>query len=103
MPKYKIARVYEVLAQDRIEATDRLMEAIACGDEKLLHVYDVIRPSDDPDKTGTGATGTTDRMDETATRAAHGTLLVSVRLVEVLVVARHGNTYRGFPPSRRKR
>jgi hypothetical protein len=48
MPKYKIGRVYEVLAKDRIEATDRLMEAIACGDEKLFHVYDVIRPSDDP-------------------------------------------------------
>jgi hypothetical protein len=47
MPKYKIARVYEVLAADRYEATDRLMEAIACGDEKLLHIYDVIRPSDD--------------------------------------------------------
>ena len=47
MPKYKIARVYEVLAKDRIEATDRLMEAIAYGDEKLFHSYDVIRPSDD--------------------------------------------------------
>jgi hypothetical protein len=50
MPKYKIARVYEVPAADRIEATDRLMEAFAFGDEKVYHVYDVIRPSDDPSK-----------------------------------------------------
>ena len=50
MPKYKIARVYEVLAKDRIEATDRLMEAIACGDEKLFHAYDLIRPSGDPSR-----------------------------------------------------
>ena len=50
MPRYKIARVYEVLAKDRVDATDRLMEAIAYGDEKLLHTYDVIRPSDDPGK-----------------------------------------------------
>ena len=47
MPKYKIARVYEVLAKDRYEATDHLMEAFACGDEKLFHVYDAVRPSDD--------------------------------------------------------
>jgi hypothetical protein len=50
MTKYKIARVYEVLAKDRPEATDRLMEAFAFGDERSFHVYDVIRPSDDPTK-----------------------------------------------------
>jgi hypothetical protein len=50
MPKYKIARVYEVLATDRYEATDRLSEAFAFGDEKMYHAYDVIRPSDDATK-----------------------------------------------------
>ena len=48
MPKYKIARVYEVLAADRYEATDRIMEAFAFGDERTFHAYDVIRASDDP-------------------------------------------------------
>ena len=50
MSKYKIARVYEVPAANRIEATDRLMEAFAFGDEKVFHAYDVIRPSDNAGK-----------------------------------------------------
>ncbi len=52
MPKYRIARVYEVHAKNRIEATDRLMEAFAFGDEKSYHLYDLIRPSDDPNSKG---------------------------------------------------
>ncbi len=42
--------MYEVLAKDRYEATDRLTEALAFGDEKQFHLYDVIRPSDDATK-----------------------------------------------------
>ena len=43
MAKYTIIRVYEVPAENRIEATDRMLEALAFHVEKDFHVKDVIR------------------------------------------------------------
>ena len=43
MPLFTIIRVYEVPANNRYEATDELMEAIALKQEKVYHVKDVVR------------------------------------------------------------
>jgi len=53
MASYTIIRVYEVPAGSRIEATDRMMEALAFGVEKDYHVKDIVR--DPGAKPGTGA------------------------------------------------
>ena len=43
MALYTIIRVYEVPASNRIEATDRMMEALALHVERDFHVKDIIR------------------------------------------------------------
>ena len=43
MARYTIMRIYEVPADDRYQATDRMMEAIALGTEKDYHIKDLIR------------------------------------------------------------
>jgi hypothetical protein len=43
MARYRIVRIYEVPAENRYQATDRMMEAIALRTEKDYHVKDVIR------------------------------------------------------------
>lgn len=43
MARYRIKRIYEVPADNRYQATDRMMEAIVLGTEKDYHVRDVIR------------------------------------------------------------
>ena len=46
MAVYTIVRVYEVPADNRIQATDRLLEAMALGVEEDYHVKDVVREPD---------------------------------------------------------
>jgi hypothetical protein len=43
MALYTILRIYEVPADNRIQATDRMMEALAFNVEKDFHVKDIIR------------------------------------------------------------
>ena len=43
MALWTIIRVYEVPAENRIEATDRMMEALALHVERDFHVKDIIR------------------------------------------------------------
>lgn len=43
MARYRIIRIYEVPADTRYQATDRMMEAIELRTEKDYHVKDVIR------------------------------------------------------------
>jgi hypothetical protein len=43
MALYTILRIYEVPADNRIQATDRMMEALAFHVEKHFHVKDIIR------------------------------------------------------------
>jgi len=51
MAVYTIIRVYEVPADNRIQATDRMIEAIALHVEKDFLVKDIIRdPGDKPGK-----------------------------------------------------
>ena len=43
MALYTIIRIYEVPAENRIEATDRMREALILHVERDFHVRDVIR------------------------------------------------------------
>jgi hypothetical protein len=43
MALYTIIRIYEVPAGNRVQATDRMLEAIAFHVEKDFHVKDIIR------------------------------------------------------------
>jgi hypothetical protein len=43
MARYRILRIYEMPAENRYQATDRMMEAIALRTERDYHVKDVIR------------------------------------------------------------
>ena len=43
MARYIIIRVYEVPAENRSQATDRLLEALAFHVEKDFHVQDMVR------------------------------------------------------------
>ena len=43
MAKYTIIRVYEVPADTKQQATDRMIEAMAFNVEKDFHVKDIIR------------------------------------------------------------
>jgi hypothetical protein len=52
MAVYTIIRVYEVPADTRIRATERMIEAICLGVEKDFHVKDIIR--DPGEKAGKG-------------------------------------------------
>lgn len=46
MATYTIIRIYQVPADNRIEATDRLLEALVLGVEEDYHVTDVVREPD---------------------------------------------------------
>jgi hypothetical protein len=46
MALYTIIRVYEVPASNRIEATDRMMEALAFHVERDFHKKDILREPD---------------------------------------------------------
>ena len=48
MARYRIVRIYEVPADNRIQATNRFMEALVLGCEKDYHEYDVVRMVGDP-------------------------------------------------------
>ncbi len=49
MSVYTIIRVYEVPAENRIQATDRMLEALILHVEHDFHVKDIIRqPGDKP-------------------------------------------------------
>ena len=54
MARWTIIRVYEVPADNQIEASDRMLEALALGVEKDYHVKDVIR--EPAGKPGSGVT-----------------------------------------------
>ncbi len=54
MALYTIMRIYEVPANDRIEATDRMLEVLEQGVERDYHVKDIIRAPEA--KLGTGVT-----------------------------------------------
>jgi hypothetical protein len=54
MAKYTIIRVYEIPAENKRQATDRMLEAIVLHVEKDYHVKDIIREPDD--KPGQGQT-----------------------------------------------
>ena len=43
MAKYTFIRIYEVPAYDKIQATDRMIEAITLRVEHDFHVKDIIR------------------------------------------------------------
>lgn len=43
MARYRILRIYEVPADNRYQATNRMMEAIVLGTTKDYHVSDVVR------------------------------------------------------------
>ena len=51
MGLYTVIRIYEVPGEDRIQATERMLEALASGVERDFHVKDYIRsPEDKPGK-----------------------------------------------------
>jgi hypothetical protein len=55
MALYTIIRVYEVPADTRIRATERMIEAICLGVEKDFHVKDILRdPAQPGEKPGKG-------------------------------------------------
>jgi hypothetical protein len=43
---YTIIRIYEVPAENQIQATDRMMEAVALHREMFFHAKDIIRAPD---------------------------------------------------------
>jgi hypothetical protein len=55
VPVYKIIRIYQVPAKDQIEATNRMMQAIALRVERDFHVMDYIKSPDDGLSKGTKA------------------------------------------------
>ena len=46
MAMYTIIRVYQVPADNRLQATDRMLEALTLGVEDDFHVKDVLREPD---------------------------------------------------------
>ena len=52
MAIYKIMRIYEVPAENYIEATTRMMEAIVLHVERDYHVMDYVKAPDDPQGKG---------------------------------------------------
>jgi hypothetical protein len=46
MALYTIIRIYEVPAHNQIDATDRMIEALALHVERDFHVKDIIREPD---------------------------------------------------------
>jgi hypothetical protein len=55
MPVFKIIRIYQVPAKDRLEATNRMMQAIALRVERDYHVMDYVKSPDDAAGKGTKA------------------------------------------------
>ena len=53
MALYTILRIYQVPADNRIEATDRMLEALSLGVEKDFHVKDVLREPNGKPGSGT--------------------------------------------------
>jgi hypothetical protein len=47
MGRFVIMRIYEIPADDRIEATDRMLEALELGTEKDYHARDIVKKTDD--------------------------------------------------------
>jgi hypothetical protein len=47
MARFTIMRIYEIPADDRIEATDRMLEALELGTETDYHVTDIVRKKDE--------------------------------------------------------
>jgi hypothetical protein len=47
MAVFTIMRIYEIPADSRIEATDRMLEALEFHTEKDYHVTDLVRKKDD--------------------------------------------------------
>jgi hypothetical protein len=47
MAIFTIMRIYEIPADDRIEATDRMLEALEFHTEKDYHVTDIVRKKDE--------------------------------------------------------
>jgi hypothetical protein len=47
MALFTIMRIYEIPADDRIEATDRMLEALEFHTEKDYHVRDIVRKKDE--------------------------------------------------------
>jgi hypothetical protein len=47
MARYRVLRIYEVPAKDQVEATERMMEAIALGVESDYHMSDYVKSADD--------------------------------------------------------
>jgi hypothetical protein len=52
MALYTILRIYEVPADNRIQATDRMMEALELRVEKDFHVKDIIREPESKPRQG---------------------------------------------------
>src|SRR4051812_6577476 len=52
MAIYKIMRIYEVPADNQIEATNRMMEALVLHVEGDYHVTDYVKAPEDPDGKG---------------------------------------------------
>jgi hypothetical protein len=48
MAVYRIIRIYDVPADNQIEATNRMMEAIILHVERDYHVMDYVKTPDDP-------------------------------------------------------
>jgi hypothetical protein len=48
MAIYRIIRIYDVPADNQIEATNRMMEAIILHVERDYHVMDYVKTPDDP-------------------------------------------------------
>ena len=53
MALYTIIRVYQVPAENRIEATDRMLEALTLGVADDFHVRDVLREPNGKPGSGT--------------------------------------------------
>ena len=47
MARFTIMRMYEIPADNRIEATERMLEALEYHVEKQFHVTDIVRNKDD--------------------------------------------------------
>ena len=52
MAIYKIIRIYEVQAANRIDATNLMMEAIVLRVERDYHVADIVKAPGEPDEPG---------------------------------------------------
>ena len=52
MALYKIIRVYGVPGKNRIEATNRMMEALALGVDSDFHMMDYIKEPENPTDKG---------------------------------------------------